>query len=74
MKTGQRKIAKILNVQDTGMTVNMNPYVKITVETTPGNQATFQMMVSRVKIPRPGDSIEILCDPANPTVAVPAQG
>jgi ABC-type dipeptide/oligopeptide/nickel transport system permease component len=72
MQTGQRTTAKILNVQDTGMTVNMNPYVNITVETTSGNQATFKMMVPRIQIPRPGDTMEILFDPADPTVAVPA--
>ena len=73
LQTGQKRLVNIVNVQDTGMTVNNNPYVKITVETTSGNTATFQMMVSRIQIPRPGDKMEVLIDPANPTIAMPAK-
>lgn len=69
---GQRKTTKVISVEDTGITVNNNPYVKITVETTSGTQATFQQMVPRIKIPRPGDTIEILYDPSDPTMAMPA--
>jgi hypothetical protein len=73
LQTGQKRLVNIVNVQDTGMTVNNNPYVKITVETTSGNTATFQMMVPRIQIPRPGDKIEVLVDPADPTTAIPAK-
>lgn len=67
---GVRARAKVLGIRDTGITVNDNPYVEITVETTRGSQATFKMMVSRIRVPRPGDTIEVLYDPVDPTVAV----
>lgn len=67
---GVKGTAKILSVQDTGVTINMAPYVKITVQTSMGTQAEFNMLVSRVGIPRPGDEIEILYDPADPTIAM----
>ena len=69
---GVKGSAKVLAVQDTGMTVNMNPYVKITVEVKPGIQASFSMMVSRLSIPRPGDSIDVLYDPSDLTCVMPA--
>ena len=70
---GQRTTALIMSVQDTGITVNnVNYYVKVTVQTVPGSQATFNMLVNRTNIPRPGDAIEVLYDPANPTIAVKA--
>jgi len=71
-QVGRRTSAKILNVQDTGMTVNLSPYVNITVQMPNGNSATFQMFVSRVQIPRPGDVIEVLYDPSDPTVVMAA--
>lgn len=67
---GVRTKAVILDVKDTGITVNDNPYVEITVETVRGSKATFKMLASRIQIPRPGDGIEVLYDPVNPTVAV----
>ena len=72
MERGQKKTVKILSVQDTGMSINNNPYITVTVETSPGVQATFQMKASRINVPRPGDIMEILYDPANPSVVVPA--
>jgi len=71
-QVGQKTGAKILDVQDTGMTVNMNPYVKVTVEMPGGKSATFQVLVSRVQIPRIGDVIQVLYDPADPTIVMPA--
>jgi len=68
---GVKGKAKILSVQDTGLTVNNNPYIRVTVEMKPGSQATFQTMVSRVAIPRAGDMIEVIYDPADPSVVMP---
>ena len=69
---GVRTEAKILAVQDTGISINDNPYVQITVETTKGVTATFKMTASRIAVPRPGDSMLVLYDPVNPSVAIPA--
>ena len=69
-QNGVKTMAKILKVEDTGITLNrINFYVNITVETTKGSQATFRHFVSRVNIPRPGDMIEIVYDPSDPTKA-----
>lgn len=73
MQVGQKTQAKILEVRDTGLTVNNNPYIEITVEVQ-GVHAVFQVMVSRVGIPRPGDVIEVIYDPADPTQVMPANG
>lgn len=72
-ESGVKTMAKILKVEDTGVTMNnINFYVKITVETTKGTQASFKHFVSRVNIPRPGDMIEIVYDPSDPTKAAAA--
>ncbi len=71
-QVGIKGSAKILKVEDTGVTVNMDPYVKITVLMPNGNNATFKMLISRVEIPRPGDVIEVLYDPSDQTVVMAA--
>lgn len=68
-KRGQKTRAKILNIQDTGISVNNAYYIKITVETTPGVKAEIQGLYSRINIPRVGDMIDILFDPGNPSIA-----
>ena len=71
LQIDQREKTTILNVQDTGLTVNNNPYVQVTVQLK-GTQVVFQMLTSRVYIPRPGDQIEVLYDPSDPTVVMAA--
>lgn len=71
-QVGQKTTVKILDVRDTGVTINMNPYVKVTVQMPNGNSATFDMLVSRVQIPRAGDGIDVLYDPSDPTVVMAA--
>ena len=71
MQIGQREKATVLNVQDTGLTINNNPYVQVTVQIH-GTQAIFQITASRVYIPRPGDQIEVIYDPSDPTVVMAA--
>lgn len=70
MQIGQKATAKIVSVRDTGITVNNNPYVEITVEIKPGVQATFSTMIARYAAIRIGDSIEVLYDPSNPSDAI----
>jgi hypothetical protein len=69
-KTGQRMMARILEIRDTGVTMNQNPYIEVQVDIRPGIETWIACTVSRVSIPRPGDSIEILYDPLNPRDAV----
>jgi hypothetical protein len=64
--------AVLASVQDTGMTVNDNPRVKLTFQVTaPDGGGTFALemkkTVSRVQIPRPGDTFAIRYDPEDPS-------
>lgn len=71
MEIGSKTMAKVISVQDTGITVNNSPFAKFVVEVKPGVTAEFSSTVSRLGIPRPGDSIEVYYDPGNPTDVIP---
>jgi hypothetical protein len=68
---GQRATVEILDIRDTRVTVNLNPRVEISVRMPDGSIGKFRTFVSRVKFPRPGEKIEVLYDPADPTVVLP---
>jgi phosphoribosylaminoimidazole carboxylase (NCAIR synthetase) len=57
------------SVQDTNVTINDNPRVRITVRAEPPGEPPFTIVktatVSRVRIPRPGDRCVVFYDPAN---------
>jgi hypothetical protein len=63
--------AIVIGVADTGMTVNDNPRVKLTLQVQPEGDAPFEatkkVTVSRVSVPRAGDTYWVRFDPANPT-------
>jgi len=67
-ETGSKGVGTVLQVQDTGMTVNDNPRVKMAwrVEPLDGGEA-FDVQktttVSRVEIPRQGDRHPVWYDP-----------
>ena len=69
-KQGKNVPGVVTSVDDTGVTVNDNPNVKLTVRAEPPGGAPFTvvktMTVSRVKIPRVGDRCSVYYDPANP--------
>lgn len=65
--TGQKGMAKVIAVEDTGIQVNNNPYVKFTLEIN-GKKSELTTLASRVAIPRVGDSIAVVYDPGDPTV------
>ena len=66
---GKRCPGTVTSVEDTGVTINDNPMVKITVRAEPPGEPPFTIVktatVSRVKIPRAGDRCTVLYDPAN---------
>lgn len=70
-QSGASILAEIIRVEDTGLTINRNPRVKLTVKLM-DQEASFELTVSRVQIPRPGDFINVVYDPADPSVATPA--
>jgi hypothetical protein len=72
MQTGARGIGTVLNVQDTGMTMNDNPRVKMTfsiepLDGSPAFEASKSTFVSRVQIPRNGDRYPCWYDPSDPS-------
>ena len=71
MDVGQKTTATILAIRDTGLTVNNHPYIEVSVQLKSGVETSFQLLVSRVAIPRVGDQIDVLYDPADPTVVMP---
>jgi len=70
MQIGVKGTGTIVAVQDTGITVNNNPFIKMEVEIKPGVHAIISMTVSRVGIPRPGDQVGIIYDPSKPSDAI----
>jgi hypothetical protein len=69
---GQRATVEILGIRDTRVTVNLNPQVELSVRMPDGSVGKFKMFVSRVNFPRPGETIEVLYDPTDPSVVMPA--
>ncbi|MEA2410819.1 MAG: hypothetical protein QOC77_1380 [Thermoleophilaceae bacterium] len=67
---GKHASGVITAVHDTGITVNDNPRVKMTVRVEPPAEAPFTIektsTVSRVSIPRVGDRCSVYYDPTNP--------
>ena len=71
LATGSKGVGVVQNVQDTGMTVNDNPRVKMTfrvepLDGGPAFEASKTKTVSRVEIPRAGDRYPVWYDQADP--------
>ena len=72
MATGARGIGTVTNVQDTGVTMNDNPRVKMTfrvepLDGSPAFDAQKTTTVSRVEIPRSGDRYPVWYDRTDPS-------
>ena len=70
-QSGMPATAVVESIEDTGQLVNMNPIVKLSLKVTPQMgvpfDATGTAMVSKIAIPRKGDTINIKYNPADPT-------
>jgi hypothetical protein len=69
--SGLEASAEVLGIEDTGALINMNPVVNLTLKVSPpmgmpGFETKGQTMVSKIAIPRKGDTIKIKYNPANP--------
>ena len=66
--------ATIVGLEDTGWTINDNPMVKMTLSIVPEMGSVFEVQVkatvSRVAIPRVGDSFPVKYDPNDPSKVV----
>ena len=64
---GRRCTGVIESVEDTNVTINDNPRVRITVRAEPPGEPPFTIVktatVSRVRVPRPGDRCVVFYDP-----------
>lgn len=75
-REGQRATAKILDVWDTGTTINNNPVVGIRLEVHPIAGAPFvantQQLVSRLRVQqlKPGTELKVRYDPETKEVAL----
>lgn len=71
MKYGTRTTATVTDIKDTGITINEDPVVHISLNVNPGIAGTFthtaELTVSRVKIPRVGDTVKVIYDPKDLT-------
>jgi hypothetical protein len=70
-ESGAKGAGTVVSVQDTGMTVNDNPRVKMVfrvepLDGSPPFDAQKTTTVSRVEIPRQGDRYPVWYDPAEP--------
>ncbi len=70
MAQGVDADAQILEMKDTGVTVNNNPYVNLRLRVQPPGQPAYEtkvrMLVSRIAFPSVGDTIRVKYDPAKP--------
>ncbi|NPU84244.1 MAG: hypothetical protein HPY65_07120 [Syntrophaceae bacterium] len=70
MTDGTDARAEVLEIRDTGLTMNNDPMVALTLMVKPRYGSSFQVQtktwVSRVAIPRAGDVIDIRYDPTDP--------
>lgn len=68
LQHGRRCPGTVLSVQDTGVTINGNPRVKMRVRAESAGESPFEFektaTVSRVQIPRAGDRCAVFYDPA----------
>ena len=72
LATGSRAVGTVVSVQDTGMTMNDNPRVKMTFRVEPLDggapfDAEKSSFVSRVQIPRAGDRYPVWFDASDPS-------
>ena len=70
MQHGVEAPATVLEMKDTGVTVNNSPYVKMKLRVQPDGQQAYEtstrVLVSRLSIPHVGDTIKVRYDPAKP--------
>ena len=70
---GKRAPGRVTHIEDTGVTINDSPRVKIRVSATPRDGRSFEVekttTVSRVSIPRVGDPVAVFYDPDEPEKA-----
>jgi hypothetical protein len=71
LKTGKIGNATVLDIADTGKSINDNPVVRMKLSGTNQQGETFEVagetLVSRIKVPRVGDQTAVVYDPNDKT-------
>lgn len=63
-------VATVATVADTGQLINFDPVMVITATLADGRPVQLQTLVSKLQIPRPGDRIQLVENPAQPGALV----
>ncbi|MEV7972888.1 hypothetical protein [Cellulomonas sp. NPDC089187] len=58
--------ATVLGIVDTGQLVNFDPMVMLTLQFADGQQLQLQTVVSKLQVPRVGDTVALIDNPAQP--------
>lgn len=70
MHNGRSAGATILEMKDTGITLNKSPYARFRLRIEPDKAAPYETsvraFVSRIAISNVGDQVQVKYDPANP--------
>ena len=70
MEIGKKAMASVVNIEGTALRINFNPVLRVTLKVNPSAGSAFDAKIETVfpiyKIPRVGDSIEVIYNPENP--------
>lgn len=58
--------ATVTNISDTGQLINFDPVVVLTATLADGQVVTLQTLVSKIQVPRTGDTVSLIQNPAQP--------
>lgn len=76
LTTGRSAEATIVDLEDTGTTINQNPLVRLVLDVQPSDQPAFraetERVIPRLQVPQfqPGAVVEVKYDPESQAVAV----
>ena len=58
--------ATVVSVADTGQLVNFDPIVDLVVQLTGEHRITLRTIVSKLRVPRAGETVRLIADPRTP--------
>lgn len=58
--------ARVTNLSDTGQLINHDPVVLLTATLEDGQVVTIETLVSKIQVPRIGDTVTLIQNPATP--------
>lgn len=71
---GESAEALVLDISDTGISINLNPKIRLTLKVYPKDRepyvATVSQVVSRITVPRVGDRLNVKYDPNDPAKVI----